>query len=301
MNLDSKMLEAIGERYSEKGSSFRIKHATKRDGTVCTEDHKDPAMILTRLSNGWMWHCHRCLDNGFIPDAEKSPKETTKKISDIAKTNLNNSNVVTSGATIQLPTDFKVIDDLWWNGTKYNWLLKARITQNMIDMYEIGWSNNYNRIIIPVYEPKEDEKTLVGWVGRNDLDKNKSKYYTMKSTDIKRLYYWAPDFTSESKVPEDNMDTVILVEDCLSAIQVYESTGFCTVALLTTSVDDDFVFKFLKDCKRVNIWLDADALAKSVKIVSRLRQLGIKAHQIYTTKDPKFYHEASIKEILKLQ
>ena len=301
MQLNSEILSEIGKRYTEKGSSFRIKHSNKRDGSVCTEPHKSPAMIVTKLANGWIWHCHRCLDNGFIADEVQSPEDTTKKIADIAKSNLNDSNVVSSGTNVTLPTDFQIINNIWQSGTAHKWLLKAQITQDLVDKYEIGWSNNYKRTIVPVFELDNDaNKVLSGWIGRNDVDQNKSKYYTMKSTSTKRLYYWAPNFTTEDRLPS-SMDTIILVEDCLSSIVVYESTGICTVALLTTSVDDEFILKYLKDAEKVLVWLDADALAKSVKIVSKLRQMNINAHQIYTTKDPKCYNNPSIKEILTVQ
>ena len=49
-------------------------------------------------------------------------------------------------------------------------------------------------------------------------------------------------------------DTVVVCEDCLSAIRVHESTGYCCLALLNTDVGEDLM-RWLRG-RKVYLWLD---------------------------------------------
>ena len=92
-------------------------------------------------------------------------------------------------------------------------------------------------------------------------------------------------------------DTVVICEDCLSAIKVNLATGYCTVALLNTDVGDDLM-RWLRG-KKIFLWLDGDMLAESVKKVDTMRQLGLDAKRLYTTKDPKDYNSVYIMDVVR--
>ena len=94
---------------------------------------------------------------------------------------------------------------------------------------------------------------------------------------------------------DKDMNDVIVVEDCLSAIRVNDATGVTTLALLTTSIDNDLMRWFRG--RHIYLWLDADALAKSIKYVQRMRALSIAAHHLHTPKDPKAYNSLFLTDL----
>ena len=282
------ILHAVGERFVQ-GDSFRIRHEFMDNGNICTPMDKDPAMVVTRVSNGWLFVCHRCHKQGMIPDVSLSPGRTRKRIEA-----LKNIQVNEKVKEVHIPSDiiFMAADDkeemqgrpigVPWKAYHYLW--KFGITGNMIPRYQIGWSDMWQRLIIPLYEygnfGKELTYKMVGWVGRDVEYKKGNKYpkWLTRSKKGKRRYFMAPG--------DENI--VVLVEDSISAMKVKEATGFTTIALLTTSIGDDLM-RWLRD-KIVYLWLDSDMLAHSVKTVSRMRGLGLNAKHIHTTKDPKEYN-----------
>lgn len=289
MSIDTILLKTLESRFNQKGDTFRLKHEFKMNGDVCTDKSKGPAMTVTRDTGGWVWHCHRCNESGFIGDKFVNPNMTLKKIENI-KTEKPKEEYI-----VKLPDDYNsMIRDKDHVIKKeipfeaYSWLWKYGITeQDMLD-YGFGWSDKYKMVILPL--PSTDKRVLRGWIGRNVMD-NDQKYHIQKPKGSDRLYF-SPS-TEHGKFKEQ----VILVEDCLSAIKVYKAIKTKVIALLTTSIDEDLILKLKED--DVYIWLDADALAKSVAMVTRLRQLGIKAKHIYTAKDPKCYNVVAIKELWK--
>ena len=56
-HIESYILKAVGDRFVQ-GDSFRIRHEYMNNGTVCTPPDKDAAMVVTRVSNGWLFVCH---------------------------------------------------------------------------------------------------------------------------------------------------------------------------------------------------------------------------------------------------
>ena len=284
MSIETIILKAMESKFNTKGDSFRIKHEFKMNGAVCTESHKDPALVVTRDKNGWVWHCHRCAERGYIGDKYVSPDATYHKLRNLKEEELPKKSYV-----VKLPDDFVPLTDYNYlldpdvPFEAHSWLWKYNITEkNMFD-FELGWSNKYKMVIVPLYNYLS---RLEGWIGRRVFDSKNKKYHIQKATGSKRMYFT----TGKNTAP-----TVVLVEDFLSAIRVYKATGVATTALLTTSIDEDLTRQL--HGKEVYIWLDADALAKSVAMVARFRQLGIEAKHIYTTKDPKCYNDIAIKDL----
>ena len=289
MSVDTIVLRAMETKCTTKGQSFRMKHEVKMDGSICTEPHKDPAMTITRDTGGWVWHCHRCNESGYIGDKFVNPDSTLQKLDQIKDTPVPKVTYI-----VRLPSDFiplveKVGDNSYFCATvpleATDWLWKYGIFEKEIHEFGFGWSEMYQMVILPLHS--SDKRVLTGWIGRRVIDKTKGKYHIQKPKGNKdRLY-----FTVKGK--EDNK--IILVEDCISAIKVNKSTGVTTTALLTTSIDENMTRRLRG--MEVYVWLDADALAKSVAMVTRFRQLGIEAKHIYTSKDPKCYNCVAIKDL----
>ena len=289
MSIETIVLNAVKDKFNKKGDSFRMKHNFKMNGEVCTEPHKDPALCITRDTEGWVWHCHRCHESGFIGDRYINPDSTLKKIEYLKE---KKPELPKETYMVQLPDDCTPLADYNYSPAKGipfeapHWLWKYNITErNMFD-FDMCWSPKYEMVIIPLYS--SDKRVLQGWVGRRIPQKDgQKKYHIQKPKGNKDRTYFI--------IPGRGGTEVILVEDCLSAIRVHDATGLTTTALLTTSIDEDMTRRL--QGKKVYVWLDADVLAKSVAMVSRFRQLGIEAKHIYTSKDPKCYNSVAIKEI----
>jgi hypothetical protein len=289
LNVD--VIKTLKGLFPEVGATFKIKHEYKMNGDICSDNGKTPAMAVTRDTGGWKWFCHRCKESGFIGDTYNSPLDTTKKITTLGKEVDNSqSNIIPS-----FPPDFTPMIN--HNGCTnvnvpfeaYSWLWKYGLKDEDLFEFGFGWSQKYKRVILPIFT-RGNFGTLLGWVGRNVLDKEKAKYYIQKPKKSDRIY-----FTLEGSADDD--DKVILVEDCLSAIKLNKYLNVKTIALLTTSIDNNLINK-LKGNK-VFVWLDSDVLSQSVAMVSRLRQLGVSAYHIYTTNDPKCHNQTAMGSIWK--
>jgi len=86
----------------------------------------------------------------------------------------------------------------------------------------------------------------------------------------------------------ENKDTVILVEDVLSAIKVTQYCNIQGVALLGTTLNDDKVRALLKQgYKKVVLWLDWDAREKAHLLKRKYNLFFSEFHVLETLSDPK--------------
>ncbi len=302
------ILEAI-DPYIETGDSFKLMHEYRLDGRECSMG-KDPALSVQRTKDGWIYYCHRCGEQGFIADKDKSPKEVDSMIKRLQEQKP--SKVL---AAVTLPHDFTPLCKDYESQNMdyrespiplkaYHWLWQYNIREEDIDHFNIGWSQGYNRVIIPVYEyaitwnmnhEENIAHKLIGWVGR-ELDcqtkeerraKKIAKYLTRKQKKGDRIYFTA--FGNKHFG-----DIFVIVEDIISAIKINRATGTTVIALLTSHLDSDLI----KKCqgRNVLIWLDRNMLAKAIGYMTRFKQFGVNISNISTSKDPKVYNEAFIRQ-----
>lgn len=288
------------------GDTFRLLHEYRLDGSPCSLN-KDPALSITRTKDGWTYFCHRCKTQGFIAEEDKSPKEVDSMIK-----RLQNPHPTIALARVVLPHDFVPICKDFDTQTcdfmegpipikAYRWLWKYVLSEEDIDKFNIGWSDLYNRVIIPIYEYGQFGDTharkLVGWIGR-ELDcqdkeerraKKVAKYITRKNKKEDRILFFAPGKGAFA-------ETYVIVEDIISAIKVQKATGMTVVALLSSHVSSEL----MKKCqgRRVYIWLDRDMLAKAIGYTTRFKQFGINASVVKTLKDPKEYNSFFIRRTI---
>ena len=232
--IKDKILEAVEGRYAQ-GESFRIRHDEEVNGSVCTTKDKPPAMTVTRKENGWLFHCHRCHTSGYLTDIKTSPTKTMERMKAIT-----NSKIDKEVMEVTLPKDFQPMsrreNDSTIPWAAYHWIWQYGISSEQFSKFNIGWSQMYQRVIIPLYvyaqwgdEHDNIAKDLVGWVGRDVNSKeiqretNTPKWLT-RSKKGRRRYFATPGDS-----------TVVLVEDAISAMVVHLATGYTTIALLTTS------------------------------------------------------------------
>ena len=156
------------------------------------------------------------------------------------------------------------------------WLLCYRITLKEIEEHNILWCQE-NETLILVHTDNY-------WQGRH------FGKYGMK-------------YLSKGKKPltiYGESDTIILVEDVLSAIKIARlSPEYCAMPLLGSSLSSEHE-EVLRDIfKTIYVWLDRDKANQGIKMSRNLRQKGMNTKSIITDLDPKEYTEGEIKTWLK--
>ena len=288
------ILMAVGKRFCNVGDMFRLRHTHKMNGDVCTPEDKSPAMTVTRTNDAWKWYCHRCRSGGYVSLLKQTPTDTISRVK--ALKDKVNKRLEDKTVEFTIPSDTIPLYDedenrnLTAGHTAYAWLMQYRMTK-YTEKYNFGWSEHHSRIIMPI---KEDDE-LVGWVGRcpnriskhNRAKHNRPKYLTHKKKGHGRLYY----------IIKGKIDTIIIVEDIVSAIRVHEATGATTIALLNAGVSDELMQSFDKSAQ-IFIWLDEDMQKESYNKSNRYSQLGYNCKSIVTRLDPKEYGNLYIDDLL---
>lgn len=248
----------------------------------------DKSMLLNNGNRGYSGYCFRCRDPLFEAHGEHSLATLARRQAELA---------MVQSKTVELPRDFT----LSIPPAEAVWLYKAGIGGDMIAHYGIGYSPFMQRVVFPVYEDGQ----LTAFTAR--LQNGRPKYIE-KSLDPSGTVFVA----SSSKLLATYKDWAagsgpdcVLVEDNLSAVRVGRVVKRC-VSLMGTSFSDVQLGKALRPrgvpILTVAIWLDPDkpGRAASRRLHGALRMQGYAAVEIVTARDPKYYSNADIKEILSL-
>jgi len=278
------------------GAILIVKHLYRQSGEVCSLN-KDAAMKIYRKDDGWYFHCFRCAYQGFIADDTQSPEELKARwLALQAKKSSESLEQIT------LPEDYKIMkqSSSYAPTEAWHWLWKYQISEATCQKYKIGWSDTYQRVILPCYrtamlKPSNDYAyKLLGWSAREVFCKTKEerkekgvmKYLTKKSSHVKHLFFHVPM----------NTERIVLVEDILSAIKIAEMGGLSSIALLTTYIPPALMLKLRNH--KITIWLDDNMESKMVNYVSLYGQRGFDVSRILTDKDPKAHTYGEIQNIL---
>jgi hypothetical protein len=157
------------------------------------------------------------------------------------------------------------------------WLENYRITKDLREKYNIQYSPELKRIVLPIYNTQGE---LIYYQARS-LNPKQKKYLNPKGQPKQQ-------FLSEYK----GSSVLVFVEDMISAIRVGEQ--FQGVALLGTSINDiklNFPVEFC--C----IWLDNDAFIKARGLYRTMSNL-YDTRFIYSRNDPKCYSDEEIKNFV---
>lgn len=292
MQIPQDVIDAIDERRWSIGETIRVMH------TGCS-DHKDPALSITRTLEGWLYHCFRCQTcAGFISAEKCTPDDILKQLEKLRE--IPEYDVVEAA---QLPVDMIRLppNDLHDHipNAVYTWLWKFHVKLDVAYKYGLGWSPMYKRLVFPLYDTilttgGDRGEKLLGWLGRDVISRTKEerrklkcpKWLTQRSKHSKHFYY---HLLGEN-------ESLVIVEDVVSAIRVHEASGFSTLALNTTFLPTSIIVK-LKQYKTY-MWLDGNMMQKMVDYVRKLSTLGVTCKMIHTPRDPKEYGSENILRIL---
>jgi len=165
--------------------------------------------------------------------------------------------------------------------------------------FNISYSPNSNRYMIPLYSK---EGTLWGW-GARSYEKNIStKFLLYVEQEGSKLYYPPLGATKWQEA-----DTVILVEDVISAMKV--SMHIPSISILGTNLSKKQQEELVKNFQHIIIWLDQDTWQAPInagrnwfpKPIKMKRDLSIQVQQVhcvFSIKDPKDLTHQEIKGIL---
>jgi len=247
------------------------------DCPECDLGRNKKAAVVSHDQSGYSCYCFACGSIGF----RHKGKQTLEELNRIRK--LNDEAINYKDYSIQLPKDFTT--DIPIEGRL--WLYKAGISEACWSKYNIGYSDNLKRVILPVYD--RDNK-LVWYQGRAVLKGQTPKYIQPSRERSKVLF--------QSSNLGDDIRRVIVVEDILSAIRV--GNIIKTVSLLGTKITTGQA-SVLSRYNRVTLWLDGDkAGQQGANSIRKSLSLVTDVDVIRTEKDPKEYTNEQIKEILCL-
>jgi DNA primase len=223
--------------------------------------------LIKKYGNAQLYDAYRNEVDGLIKS----------KLYDISSFSFNDGEEDTY---IKLPSTFTKIDlELCSDARLLNYLSKRKITQDIIDRFNIGyttWKEKEkgwkNRLIIPSYDEFGD---LNYFVGRDITGKSAMKYKNCDA-DKKTIVF------QESRVDFDS--DIILCEGAIDCLYPHNA-----IALLGKTLKRDYkLYKVLMERARANviICLDNDtAISETKKIYNILNTGRLKGHVLYIRMD----------------
>ncbi len=156
------------------------------------------------------------------------------------------------------------------------WLLKYGITNEEIKQNNIAYNANSDILVLL--------HTQNYWQGRCFGDQPQK--YLSKGNKPLTIY--------------GNGDTIVCVEDVLSAIKIARlSPDYCATPLLGSSMSLETTQSLSERFKSILIWLDRDKAKEAIRISRNLKQRGILVDVVISPKDPKEYNKGELLTWLK--
>lgn len=249
------------------GQSIRIRECSGCEG----EGHQNGVQI-TRVADGWTWWCYRCEWGNKVWDTGLSPDSSLRRLRAMRE-QLNKKYT----KNIELPEDYTSEIPSFAR----DWLESYELDQDDIDRHKLGWSEDFERLIVPVYYSalygdSPAKGRLIAFTGRSfKPTKEAPKWFLRRQWGVKYVYF-------SLMQPQSNI--VVLVEDPISAIKMWNA-GYNVIGLLTTYVPNE-LFVGLRGYD-VRVWLDPDAIKKSLGTVHKFQAVGIQAKHTSYHADPK--------------
>ncbi len=186
-----------------------------------------------------------------------------------------------------LPEDYTTQLDIMPSSVRKQILTELK-SLTLQEKYEIGYSEQWKRIIIPSF----DRGVFLGWQGRATQFGQNPKY--IQASGQKPYIFFAKEGAGRRE------DFVIIVEDAYSAMIVGEHAP--CAALLGSSLDNAGrqLNRLCTEYNRFLIWMDSDVPGQqgARKVIDRLSLVGEILGNIKTKKDPKHLTKAEICHIL---
>lgn len=232
----------------------------------CKHGHDNDRCFITHKGHIILAYCHHCHAKGSKRVANSYVKRALKP------------SVLPPARTSALPYD-SLPPTSKWPVEANVWLSRGGVNTALAMKKGIVYSPSLNRVCIPVVFNGEYQ----GYSARRLKDDGSPKYLH-RQKDREKFIYSCPAGT----------DSVVLVEDILSAIRVGEYTS--AVAVQGTSLTDTLLEYLTQHYTSFIIWLDNDNRHVKLNQAKMLRQLQLygDVRIIKTDKDPKEMTDAEI-------
>ena len=163
-----------------------------------------------------------------------------------------------------------------------DWFKRYKLGVEDMLVHGLQWHEKRKQLFFPYYEAN----ALVLFQTRNFHPEAKQKSYTKGS--IKEVF----------PINMGVVDSMVLVEDPVSAIKVLKHTGINTMPLLGSDLDKNRLVVVAQRYKQVFVWLDSNMLHKANRIAQRIELIGGNATVVYTKDDPKEQSPETIRKLL---
>lgn len=221
------------------------------------------SMVVSASHKYWSGYCFRCKTRFVERKTQLSPKELEKILERQAQ--FTQEVKLPIDSTNDLPLQERL------------WLYRAGLYHPKDwERFRIQYSPSMKRVIIPVYGDGDELRAVVARSCNREV---RPKYLTSQiGNPIFRV---------------GKGDTLVVVEDLLSAIRVGKFTTSC--AALGTHLTDELVLVALQ-YPLILLWFDGDPAGREADkhFGNRLRSYGVRVLSIRTQKDPKEYSDEEI-------
>lgn len=173
------------------------------------------------------------------------------------------------------------------NNYWHNWLTQQGIYDSTINFFSIQVDELSQSIAYPCCE--QSAKKILGYQLR---DKDK-KIKTVKFAQIDEPFLF--------EARKNISPYVVIVEDPVSAMRIWQDTLFSAIALLGTNLNDVNKLYVINNYRTVVVWMDGDIAGYNAakKIANDFRQYRT-VYTRFTDEDPKKYNKTELNEILSL-
>ena len=261
--------------------ALKLRCGGRRRIRCCKDDY---SMLINHDLKGISCYCFRCGFSSFLPHGIQC-------IDDINRRNREYLDSSKKNGIILLPDDY-TLDVPPHIAT---WYFKYGISAELARRYKIGYSDNLNRIILPVYaidrtttdviDDTNSEMVLDALQMRAVRSQMRPKYLNPYGPKISSALFWAGKKT----------DSVIMTEDILSAIKV--GKYHYSVSILGTTLTEGRLARIIANgIKKVYVWLDPDyaGIKGTKQAMNKFALQGIECIRIKSEKDPKEYTKKDI-------
>lgn len=254
----------------EEPGSIRINHTS----SMCSGSSN--SLKITRTDDDRIYaKCYRC--GGWGSHAGRMAA-----VSSLARR-------LRSAHTI-IPREVKLPSDMSMDFKSFpvrvrSYLSKCGVSAAELSAYGIGWSEKWERLILPLYRGSDVEGFQARYFGD---ETDQPKYITR--------YKNSGDFYQNFPARSATDDGLcVIVEDMLSAVRVAKQ--FNAVCLYGTEMSDKCLDLVVNSYERAIIWTDYDNYVvrkKGTAMRRRLTSLGIDAKILMSVTDPKHYTDEEI-------
>ena len=253
---------------------------------------KKDAFTITRVLNGCVYNCYRCGQSGAIFKGS-SPDVARERIRTLRGERRSCYGEDTSCHPVALPADHKplVTYDKEIPPHAHAWLYAYELNDTDMDTYYVSYSPKLQRVILPIY----NNNKLIAWQGRDiyyNINKNLFEKGILKNKPLKYYTEYNPKLNSNLNlyynIYNNKNKNIIIVEDIISAIKVYNKYKFNVTALLNSTLHLKLINHLnLYNYNNIYIWLDPDAHTKALQGALKWIGMGLNVTTVRTDTDPK--------------